>query len=1589
LKHIPYIEIKGASENNLKNIDLKIPKNRLTVVTGVSGSGKSSIVYDTLYKESQRLYFSTFPAWKRSAQRFSKPEVQSIRGIDATIAIDQNTSITTGRSTVGTFCGLYDLLRLLFSRFGTYPESFSQNPDFFNSSGTLSRSLFSFNNTLGACRACHGYGVEDFIDPELIIEDRNRSIRDRALKITAPNGYIIYSQVTLDVLDLVCREHGFSVDTPLSELSLEQLNVLFYGSDKIKVPFGKHTLESRMKWTGIKAKPRDEGYYRGFINVMLEILKRDRNKNILRFVKSRKCSKCNGTRLVNEALEVKYKNLNIAHFSDLDLKEFLTFFKELKTNGPEKELIKEIAETAQTLVDTGLGHLKTSRPSSTLSSGEIQRIKIAALMRSSLSGVTFILDEPTVGLHRSEARKIIELLKKLRDNGNTVIVVEHDIDTILQADHIIETGPVGGIDGGQVLFSGSLKEFLDKDKSLDSPTLQAIKCKKSFKEESSLKDSFLIEGTPLKFFLGAINLITGPGGCGKRTLMRAIESELEKLQTKNISINRSPIGKTPRSNPATYTGISDKIRDIFSKLEGSKKAKLTKSSFSFNTKGGRCEVCEGAGIIETGMKHFGAVRLTCEKCRGKRFNNEVLKIRYNGSSISDIYDLSINQAAEFFSAQPKILKTLTTMIDLGIGYLKLGQPSSTLSGGEAQRVKLATYLCKNTKETVFLFEEPTTGLHPKDVGKLIRTLKTLVNSGNTVVAIEHDPDFILAGNHVTELFGKPQNNFKNLVFQGTVKELSKTDTLTGKVVSSYVLNNVFKIKEPEFPATSKTLELSGINTNNLKNVDISIKKGEFTVITGVSGSGKSSLAFDTLFSKSMNTFLEGFSPYFRSLFKTSSSSVIKSSNLMAPIAVSEKFVTINSRSTAGTASGIWEILRMLFSRVGKLPDGSRCNFSAGDFSFNSASGACPICEGKGRTPVADRDKIITNPERSFLDGALLGTTPGKYYGDHEGQFIHTLETAGKELGVDFSKPVNELSDEALGIALNGIDNREFHVVWNFSRGNRSGTHEFVAKWPGFIKLFTDEYLKSIGNKNEAKLYSLMKEVTCHECSGDRLRNELLIVTFTGTSVRKCINMTVAELIEFTENHSTDLEADKSISKFLFSQLRPLLKTLDELGLSHLSMNRSISSLSLGERERLKLIKLSRSELTNILYIVDEPSRGIHPADSIKVISLLKSLTEKGNTVVAVEHEPSIIKMADNILDLGPGAGENGGKIVFEGTFNELLTSSSPTANAFKEKLPPKCLDKKPKMNFSHSGVNNLKNISCDIAISGLNIITGVSGSGKTTLLREVILEQLTKEDKTVLFHENSTFSGGSGSTVATFTKLKDVVKKMISKSSAIKNLWTDSTCKNCKGSGTVTVPMEHLLDPVIQCPDCEGSGFTNNVMEAKYKGKNIAEILSMSVKNVLSHLLENKKLSSLLQTISDCGLDYLHLDQAIRTLSTGEKQRLTLALDLAEIQNRKSSNEMFFLFDEPSTGLHFEDIKGFLALFKELNKHGVTVICAEHRMQIVAQADHIIDLGPGSGKNGGRIVFEGAVRELLDDGTKTATALKEFLNMETQCTCLD
>jgi len=1554
-----FIKIANGCENNLKNVAVNIEKGKFTVVTGVSGSGKSSLVYNTLYKESQRLYFSTFPSWSRKYLGVvSKPKADSITGLDATIVIDQKTGISNQRSTAGTFSGIYDMLRLLFSRFGEIPEEIRTNKEFFNHSGTLSRSLFSFNSGLGACPHCKGFGVLDFLDPELVIADRTKSIRERALKITAPNGYIIYSQVTLDVLDTVCKVHGFSIDTPLNELTKEQLDVLFYGSDKIVVPFGKHTLESRMKWVGITVKPREEGHYTGFINVMNDILKRDRNANILRFVRSIPCNFCNGSRLRPEAEKVLYRGYSITGISKMTFRELHNFLNSVKTtDSGEKELIDSIINSARSLASTGLGHITISRNADSLSGGEIQRIRIAALSMNGLSGTTFIFDEPAAGLHRTESDAIIEMLIRLKNNGNTVIAVEHDMDSVVKADNIIETGPAGGIDGGHIIFSGSVADFLKNGGSLNSPTWIAINEKNGPVKKKERYDELMnIDGH--RFFKGTINTITGISGSGKRSLINKITEHLEKENIHFTKMDRSPIGRTPRSNPATYTGISDKIRDLFAKLDLSKELGLSRSHFSFNSEAGRCPKCEGAGLIEIGMKYFGEVEILCDLCHGKRFNDEVLKVKYKDHTISDILSMQISNALVFFNDVPAIRKTLQIMTDLGLGYLNLGQTTSSLSGGEAQRIKLATHLSSAKSNSIIILEEPASGLHPDDVRKLVTELNSLAKMGNAVIAIENNTRFISSSGNVIEL-------------QGTVQKLEMPE------------NSI---------RSDNNLVIEDIATHNLKNISLSIKPGTFTVITGVSGSGKTSLAFDTLFPECLNSFLEGYSPFIRSMFKTGKDRVSgRSYGLMPPVGVSGKFTTVSSRSTAGTVSGIYEMIRMLYSRAGTMPDGAKCLFSAEDFSFNSESGACLKCGGTGFILSADIEKLVSDWSKSFLAGALDGTKQGKFYGDSNGQFVHTLIAAGNSLGIDFSRPVSDLTDRELEIALYGIEDEEFAVSWHYARGNITGTHEFKGKWNGFANLLTDEYHRSIGNKNEEVLKALMKRDICPECHGKRLKKELLEVKFAGYSIDQMSSIPVSELKNILEKPVQLNERGKTVLDALSPELSGLIDKMIRLGLGHISMDRPSATLSLGERERLKLVKSSVNSLSNILYIIDEPSRGLHNLDCLDLVSVINEIKNNGNTVIAVEHEPAVIKCADMVIELGPSSGNNGGEIIFNGSVDELKTAGTPTAEAltFSGSFKESVIDNF--MIFKSANARNLKNIDISIPIGKTTVITGISGSGKTTLIKEVIHPSIQKKTAVncidllnipqnceVSFIENRTNVISSKlATAASFTGLSQLIKKKFSDPNIFS---TTGQCPQCKGLGTITIPMDFLADSSSNCNSCEGTGFTNAALLQKYNGLNIAQINSMSVSEAVEFFNDDRKISKILTILSDCGLEYLTLGQHTSTFSTGEIQRLNLAVALHRFSLEKENIPLVFIFDEPSTGLHHADIKKFLKLFDSLNRLGHTVIIAEHRLQIVTTADHVIDLGPGCGEEGGHILFCGSVKKLAETGSsKTAEALRKML----------
>ena len=1612
------IKIRQANENNLKNVDVEVPRNQIVVVTGVSGSGKSTLVYDIIYKEAERKFLESFSSNARQLfGKLTRPNVEHISGLSPAIAVNQRTVIRNPRSTVGTLTELHDYLRLLFARLGKAPEGFQHK---------IERRLFSFNSPQGACPHCKGLGVEDRLDPELLVEDPSKSLRDGALVITTPSGYIVYSQVTMDVMEQVCQSEGFSTDIPWKDLTPKQKHIVLYGSDKIKIPYGKHTLESRMKWSGITAKPREEGYYKGILPVMEVILKRDRNKNILRFVRSATCSVCGGDRLRPEVRDVKFQGRSIVELLSLSIEDINDLFSTLSFDEKDKEageVIREaILKRTALLVDLGLGYLCLSRESTSLSGGEAQRIRLANQAGSGLRNILYVLDEPSIGLHDSEKEKMLGLLKVLRDNGNTVLVVEHDEDFMRTADHLIDIGPKAGKLGGEVLFSGRVGDALARKDENQSQTIAYLKSITEYPTTHLLKDDvqkkitlkgatlFNLKNVDVEFYLSKFNVVTGVSGAGKGTLTHRLLGEWMKNGTvpegvdsifadekidRIIEIDQSPIGKTPRSNPATYTKLSDRIRDLFASLPETKERGWKKGRFSFNNKGGRCEHCEGAGAVQVGMHFLGNVDVLCSHCQGKRFNDETLEIRYKGKNIFEVLEMQVDEALEFFREVPPIKRILKTMNDLGLGYIALGQKSTTLSGGEAQRIKLATELAKNTRgHVVYMLDEPTTGLHPYDVKILLRSIHSLVENGNTVVAIEHDPDFILEADHVVDLGPGSGTKGGQVTGIGHPSELIKTEaSLTGLALQKkFSSQNSISSDDQKQIENNHPIAFKNVSTHNLKGIDVEFPVNQLTVITGVSGSGKSSLAFDTLFAEGQKRFVESFSAYIRSLISTQSEADFEeASGIMPTIAISQKQIARNPRSTVGTISELADYYRLLFSRAAVHPNPKTQPLQATAFSFNNEEGACPVCKGLGTSVVCDPEKLVANPNLPLVAGALNGTKTGKFYGDPNGQYVATLLEVGRLHVCDFSKPWNLLSEQEKNLAMYGAGEEEFSVTWKFQRKERSGEHHFTGKWPGFVGHVNEEYdRKHADNRGDAML-PIMKTISCDACAGSRMKAEILEWSFAGKSIHQLNQLSIKEsiaLFEQVKNETQVIAADFSelenkklltIAQPLIDGILPKLKRVQELGLDYLEPCRASSTLSGGEAQRLRLAGMLNAGLTGVCYVLDEPTVGLHSSNTQKLIDTLQRLCQQGNTVVVVEHDEEVIRSAHHIIDMGPKAGNLGGEIMAQGKIEDVMASNSLTAlylNHKQEILFPKSSNINPKGIFIQGArANNLQHIDVHLPTNALTVVSGVSGSGKTSLVFDVLhksaqynkaiacneIEGLEQFDEVISF-DGSAVHQSTSSNCLTYTGIFTAIRDLFAGTSEAKTAklakkhfsfnQKGGRCETCQGQGRVKVSMDFLSDVFVICDDCNGKRFMPEVLACKYKGKSISDVLEMTIAEGKMFFNDQKKLAKAVGILYETGLSYLKMGQALSTYSGGELQRLKLANTL--ISGKKGNT--LFLMDEPTTGLHFEDVNTLMKIIARLIAEGHSVIMVEHHPDIIRLADRVIELGPGGGAEGGKVV---------------------------------
>ncbi|ATH93413.1 excinuclease ABC subunit A [Bacillus glycinifermentans] len=942
------IEVKGARAHNLKNIDVSIPRDKLVVLTGLSGSGKSSLAFDTIYAEGQRRYVESLSAYARQfLGQMDKPDVDAIEGLSPAISIDQKTTSRNPRSTVGTVTEIYDYLRLLYARIGKpvcpvhgieitsqtieqmtdrileYPERtkiqvlapvvsgrkgahvkvldqirkqgyvrvridgemndlsedieleknkkhsievvvdrivvkegvtarlsdsletalrlgegrviidvigqeellFSEHhacPHCGFSIGELEPRMFSFNSPFGACPSCDGLGAKLEVDVDLVIPNHELTLKDHAIAPWEPTS----SQYYPKLLEAVCNHYGIDMDVPVKELPKHHLDKILYGSDGEQIYFRYENDFGQIRENYIEFEGVIRNVERRYKETGSDYIREQMEK----YMANQPCPSCKGYRLKKEALAVLIDGLHIGKITDMSVANGLEFFRSLQLSEKDMQIanliLREIEERLGFLNNVGLDYLTLSRAAGTLSGGEAQRIRLATQIGSRLTGVLYILDEPSIGLHQRDNDRLIDTMKNMRDIGNTLIVVEHDEDTMLAADYLIDIGPGAGVHGGEVISAGTPEEVMNDDKSLTGQYLSGKKFiplpaerrkpDGRFIEVKGAKENNL-KNVSVKFPLGVFTAVTGVSGSGKSTLVneilhKTLAQKLHRAKTKPgeakeikgvehldkvIDIDQSPIGRTPRSNPATYTGVFDDIRDVFAQTNEAKVRGYKKGRFSFNVKGGRCEACKGDGIIKIEMHFLPDVYVPCEVCHGKRYNRETLQVKYKGKNIADVLEMTVENAVQFFENIPKIKRKLQTLYDVGLGYITLGQPATTLSGGEAQRVKLASELHRrSTGRSLYILDEPTTGLHVDDIARLLTVLQRLVENGDTVLVIEHNLDVIKAADYLIDLGPEGGEGGGNIVASGPPEDVIKVEaSYTGRYLKPVIERDKNRMKK--------------------------------------------------------------------------------------------------------------------------------------------------------------------------------------------------------------------------------------------------------------------------------------------------------------------------------------------------------------------------------------------------------------------------------------------------------------------------------------------------------------------------------------------------------------------------------------------------------------------------------------------------------------------------------------------------------------------------------------------------------------------------------------------------------------------------
>lgn len=1671
--------------------------------------------------------------------------------------------------------------------------------------------LFSFNSPQGMCEACDGLGQLYTFVPDLLVPDESLSVRQGAVKLLGKWGDMgryrqhVYRGVAEAMDEEMELEPGTMLEAKWSELSPEAKHVWLWGTDD--------ALE--FIWRGGRKDRKYSGSFEGFIPELLERYRTNRNKlQIRQFEKCMdtiECPDCYGRRLNPQASAVKLQSKSnqfdegtnvrmssidpkqvgdqatLPELCELSIARLTEFFTELELGSTDahiaSEALKEIRQRLGFLLGVGLEYLTLGRTAPTLSGGESQRIRLAGQIGSGLVGVLYILDEPSIGLHPRDNDRLLETLQRLRDAGNTLIVVEHDEDTMRAADQIVDFGPGPGVRGGKIVAAGSVEEVANTKASVTGQFLAGTRAIEAAPTQRPIDSDKLLtvhgarfhnlKNVDVSFPLGTVICVTGVSGSGKSSLVGGIlepllrnelngaEAEvgdhdsisgLEHLD-KTIAIDQSPIGRTPRSNPATYVKVFDEIRNLFAKLTEAKTRGYTASRFSFNVDGGRCSACDGNGANKLEMDFLADIWVKCPVCQGKRYNRETLSVEFKGHSIADVLEMDISQALELFTNVPKVAAKLQTLVDVGLEYLKLGQPSPTLSGGEAQRIKLSRELSKkDTGKTLYVLDEPTTGLHFADIEMLLKVVNNLADRGNTIVIVEHNIDVIKTADWVIDLGPEGGDGGGQIVSEGRPDKIAKSPKSYSGVALAKAMGIQRKAKKKKdtrpnlAPASEKSkthIVVDSASEHNLKSVSVEIPRDSMTVFCGPSGSGKSSLAMDTIYAEGQRRYVESLSSYARQFIgQVQKPHVERIEGLSPAVALEQKNLGHSPRSTVGTVTEVYDYLRILMARLGTMhcptcqipvgtqtPDqivdkvmslpkrtralvmapiavqageGSKDTWQSlratgyqrvridgvttslddapaldprkkqvvqvvvdrivvqesdksrisdsieqalslgigvmelaiadedreestwetlthsqhlvcGDcgrsfneltphhFSFNSTLGWCPQCEGLGSQTGTNPAALLRSPTATLADGASL-----LWPNTEQTVSMWMLKALSRHTGVPIDIPFEELSVSQRRVLFRGTGDTWIEVRESDTKATKSkkaaATIIFRFQFKGFYPALEEASRLTPGLRG--KLEKFTDEIDCGACDGSRLREEAASVQYRGHTMADLTHLPLNRLQEELKTWKLD-KREKKIAGEMIREVTSRVRFLLDVGLDYLTLHRGAATLSGGEAQRIRLASQLGSGLCGVLYVLDEPTIGLHPRDNLKLLSALHRLRDQGNTLLVVEHDRDVIGGSNYLCDFGPRAGRHGGRVVARGEPDAVephadsvtagyidgskVIAVPATRRPVAGKLGSSAKSFTNFLTIYGARENNLKSVDFKLPLGVFTAITGPSGSGKSSLIDDILYPALARRlhrarlrpgrhdkiegvryiDK-VIQVDQSPLGNSPSSNPATYTGAFDLIRQVFAElPEAEDRRFTARTfsfnvaggrCDTCEGHGQLRIEMHFLPDVYVPCDECNSKRYNEEVLEVKLHGQSIADVLEMPCGDAVELFASYPKIARILQTLCDVGLDYVTLGQAAPTLSGGEAQRVKLAAELA----RPVTGNTLYLLDEPTTGLHFDDIAKLLDVLQRLVDKGNTVVVIEHNLDVIKCADWIIDIGPGAGVEGGEIVFAGTPEDL-------------------------